>query len=79
MAIGRAAPAADELAPLPPAELVALPAAEDALFAIDEATDEAEAMADEADDLAEPMALEADPDAPDATDEADAPAPVMDV
>lgn len=50
MAIGRAAPAADELAPLPPAELVALAAAEDALCAIEEATDEAEAATEEADD-----------------------------
>jgi hypothetical protein len=71
VAIGRAAPAADELAPLPPAELVALAAAEDALCTIEETTDEAEAATDEADDLAEAATLEADSDAPDAADEAE--------
>jgi hypothetical protein len=68
VAIGSAAPAADELAPLPPAELVALAAAEDALCAMDEATDDAEAAT-----------LEADSDAPDTADEAEAPAPVTEV
>jgi hypothetical protein len=75
VAIGRAAPAADELVPLPPAELVALAAAVDALRTIDEATDEAEAATDEADDLAELTALETDADALEAAEEADALAP----
>ena len=87
MTIGRAAPAADELVPLPPEDFVALAAAVDALCSSEEATDEAEATTDEADDLAEPTAPDADEDAPDAADEADAltpeplapPAPVMDV
>lgn len=79
MAIGSAAPAADELVPLPPAEFVALATAEDALCAMDEATDDAEAATDEADDLAEAATLEADSDAPDAADEAEAPAPVTEV
>lgn len=75
MAIGRAAPAADELAPLPPAEFVALATAEDALCAIDEATDEIEAATEEAEELAEAATLEADPDAPDMADEAEPLAP----
>jgi hypothetical protein len=75
VAIGRAAPAADELVPLPPAEFVALATAEDALCTIDEATDEAEAATEEAEELAEAATLEADSDAPDMADEAELLAP----
>lgn len=75
VAIGRAAPAADELAPLPLAEVVVLAAAVDVMKAIDEATDEAEAPTDETDDLAELTALETDADALEAAEEADALAP----
>jgi len=78
--IGAAAPAAEELVPLPPALFVALAKTEDALpatdDAIDAATDEAEAALDEAADFAEATALDTDADAPDALEEADLPAPV---
>ena len=75
MAIGRAAPAADELAPLPPAVLVTLTTADDALCTM-EATDEAEARVEEADDIAEVATLEVDSDAADVVDKDEPLAPV---
>ena len=76
MAIGRAAPAADELAPLPPAVLVTLTTADDALCSMEEAIDEAEARVEEADDIAEVATLEVDSDAADVVDKDEPLAPV---